>query len=137
MGFELHPQLAADTHEIGELPLSQVVLMNDSRFPWIILVPRVENARDLIDLSSNDQIRLTEEISATSKTLRTLFAPDKLNVAALGNMVPQLHVHVIARRINDAAWPSPVWGVGSARPYAPQTLVETSARLAAKLGISA
>jgi len=115
--FALHPQLAADTFEIGRLELSRVLLMNDSRFPWLILVPEKPDLVDLIDLGNTDLSRLTGEIRRTCVALRELFAPDKLNVAALGNMVPQLHVHVIARFRNDSAWPRPVWGGPPAPPY--------------------
>lgn len=115
--FVLHPQLAADTFEIGRLALSRVLLMNDSRFPWLILVPERADLVDLIDLRVTDHARLTDEIRLVSTALREAFRPDKLNVAALGNMVPQLHVHVIARFRNDAAWPRPVWGGAPAPPY--------------------
>jgi diadenosine tetraphosphate (Ap4A) HIT family hydrolase len=116
-GFALHPQLAADTFEIGKLALSRVLLMNDARFPWLILVPERPDLVDLIDLRATDHARLTDEIRLASTALRTVFRPDKLNVAALGNMVPQLHVHVIARFRTDAAWPRPVWGGPPAPPY--------------------
>jgi diadenosine tetraphosphate (Ap4A) HIT family hydrolase len=115
--FALHPQLAADTFEIGRLELSRVLLMNDSRYPWLILVPEKPELVELIDLGNSDLSRLTAEIRRTCVALRELFAPDKLNVAALGNMVPQLHVHVIARFRNDSAWPRPVWGGPPAPPY--------------------
>jgi diadenosine tetraphosphate (Ap4A) HIT family hydrolase len=115
--FVLHPQLAADTFEIGRLELSRVLLMNDSRFPWLILVPEKPDLVELVDLGNTDLSRLAGEIRRASLALRECFAPDKLNVAALGNMVPQLHVHVIARFRNDSAWPRPVWGGPPAPPY--------------------
>ena len=115
--FALHPQLAADTFEIGRLELSRVLLMNDSRYPWLILVPEKPDLVELVDLGNTDLSRLTGEIRRTSLALRECFSPDKLNVAALGNMVPQLHVHVIARFRNDSAWPRPVWGGPPAPPY--------------------
>lgn len=137
MSFELHDQLAADTITLGTLPLSLALLMNDERFPWIILVPRVDAARDLIDLGYDDQRQLLGEIGTASRALREHFSPDKLNVATLGNMVPQLHVHVIARQTSDAAWPAPVWGVGTPEPYEKPRADKLAATLAATLGISA
>lgn len=116
-GFALHPQLAADTFEIGRLELSRVLLMNDARFPWLILVPERSDLTELVDLRPGELHRLSDEIRRASLGLRELFRPDKLNVAALGNMVPQLHVHVIARFRTDAAWPRPVWGGPPAPPY--------------------
>jgi len=116
--FILDPRLAADTHLVGDLDLSRVLLMDDARFPWLILVPRRANLRELTDLDTGDQQRLLAEIDRCARVLRTLEKPDKLNIAALGNVVAQLHVHVIARRANDAAWPRPVWGFGERVPHA-------------------
>ena len=115
--FLLDPRLAADTHAIGELPLCDLLLMNDARFPWLILVPRIAGARELIDLDEGDQRSLLAEITAVGRALESLVHPDKLNIAALGNVVPQLHVHLIARFAGDAAWPKPVWGQGDAVAY--------------------
>jgi diadenosine tetraphosphate (Ap4A) HIT family hydrolase len=120
--FILDPRLAGDTHLVGDLGLSRVLLMDDARFPWLILVPRRANLRELIDLDANDQQRLLAEINRCAQTLQTQFAPGKLNIAALGNVVAQLHVHVIARHAHDAAWPRPVWGFGERVPYAPPGL---------------
>jgi diadenosine tetraphosphate (Ap4A) HIT family hydrolase len=117
-GWALDAQLARDTTRIGDLPLSRVLLMEDANYPWAILVPRRPGAVELIDLSAEDQAQLTREIASVSTALRTTTDCHKLNVAALGNMVAQLHVHVIARFRDDAAWPRPVWGVAPARPYA-------------------
>ena len=122
--WHLHPQLAEDTVPIIELALSEVRLMDDANHPWLVLVPRVADVTELIDLDAVQRTQLTAEIDATSRALMALFKPDKLNIAALGNMVPQLHVHVIARFLNDIAWPRPVWGVANARRYAPEQLVE-------------
>lgn len=108
--FELDPRLAADTHLLVQWPLCDVMLMDDSRYPWLILVPRVAGARDLIDLDQPARMQLRQETDAAAMTLRDVFAPDKLNVATLGNVVEQLHVHVIARFRDDDAWPAPVWG---------------------------
>ncbi|MGH8172956.1 MAG: HIT domain-containing protein [Rhodanobacteraceae bacterium] len=125
--FPLDPNLEADTHPIGELPLSQLLLMDDARFPWLILVPRIAGARELIDLDEGDQRSLLAEISAVGRAFEALLRPDKLNIAALGNMVPQLHVHLIARYTTDAAWPKPVWGQGERVAY---TESARSARIA-------
>lgn len=123
-GFHLHPQLADDTVPVIELALCEVRLMDDANHPWLVLVPRIADVTELIDLDTAQRTQLTAEIDATSRALKSLFKPDKLNIAALGNMVPQLHVHVIARFRNDIAWPRPVWGVANACPYAPEQLVE-------------
>ena len=120
--FALDPNLLADTHPIGELPLSQLLLMDDARFPWLILVPRIAGARELIDLDEGDQRSLLGEISAVGRAFEALLRPDKLNIAALGNVVAQLHVHVIARTRQDAAWPRPVWGVGTRSAYTSSAL---------------
>lgn len=122
--FQLHPQLAADTLLVAALPLCDVLLMNDANYPWLILVPRVPGASELLDLGESDRARLWREIDIASQALRELFAPDKLNIAALGNVVSQLHVHVIARFKNDAAWPKPVWGAQPAKPYSATEIAE-------------
>lgn len=108
--FALHPQLATDTFAVKELPLCRLVAMDCRALPWLILVPRVAGVRELIDLSESEQQQLMREIARVSELLKQEFKPDKINVAALGNMVPQLHVHVLARFTTDAAWPKPVWG---------------------------
>ncbi len=118
--FVLHPQLAADSLLIRELPLCQLRLINDQQYPWFILVPRLEGARDIIDLSWAEQRQLWHESAWLSHTIRSLYQPDKLNIAALGNMVPHLHVHHIARQKNDMAWPAPVWGKFPAIAYTEQ-----------------
>lgn len=117
--FELHPQLAADGLFLADWPLCRVLRMNDRTYPWLILVPRRANIREIIDLVDEDQQILMQEIARASAALKTLRRPRKINVAALGNMVPQLHVHVIGRDENDAAWPKPVWGVIPASPFPP------------------
>ncbi|MGL4323169.1 MAG: HIT domain-containing protein [Beijerinckiaceae bacterium] len=136
MAFQLHPQLAADTFAVGDLALSSVLLMNDQRFPWLILVPRRADVRDLIDLSESDAGTMSGEIRHASRVLKELFRPHKLNVAALGNMVPQLHIHVLARYQEDAAWPRPVWGVGTAEPYHQALRDERLAMVRRALGVS-
>jgi diadenosine tetraphosphate (Ap4A) HIT family hydrolase len=122
--YELHPQLAADTHPLATLGLCDLRLMDDANYPWLVLVPRVPAARELIDLDATQRHLLTDEIDLAGRLLRGAFRPHKLNVAALGNLVPQLHVHVIAREETDPAWPAPVWGRVAARPYPPEALVE-------------
>ena len=115
--WSLHPQLACDTAPVGDLDLARVLAMNDANYPWVILVPRRAGAVEIIDLDEGDRGRLMGEIAQVSAALAQFTACDKLNVAAIGNVVPQLHVHVVARRTDDAAWPKPVWGVVPARPY--------------------
>ena len=115
--FSLDPQLERDTTTVGDLPLSRVLLSNDANYPWLILVPRLPDIVEIIDLEENAQVQLTAEIARVSAALKSVTACDKLNVAAIGNVVPQLHVHVIARWRNDIAWPKPVWGAAPAKPY--------------------
>jgi diadenosine tetraphosphate (Ap4A) HIT family hydrolase len=115
--FELHPQLAADCFVVGDFPLSQLLLLNDRQYPWFILVPRVAGAREIYLLDVSDQQQLLRESAAICKMLDQELSPDKLNIAALGNMVPQLHVHHIARFESDPAWPAPVWGKMPPQPY--------------------
>ncbi len=117
MPFTLDPKIAADTVAVTPLGLSDLRLMNDARFPWLLLVPRRPGAVEIIDLAKADRAALFEEINAVSAALRAATRCDKLNVAALGNQVRQLHVHVVARFAGDAAWPGPVWGVGDAVAY--------------------
>ncbi len=123
--FELHGTLAADTVKAAQWPLCRVLLMNDSRYPWLILVPARAGMTDLHDLEQADQSQLMTEIDRASHALTQLHAPDKINVAALGNMVPQLHIHVVARFKTDDAWPNPIWGVHPPRPYEAAALADT------------
>lgn len=116
--FILHEQLATDTLVVGDWQLCRLLRMNDRTYPWLILVPRRPEIREIIDLGNEDQHQLMTEIGTASHALRQLHAPDKINVAALGNMVPQLHVHVIGRFTSDPAWPRPIWGVQPAEPFA-------------------
>jgi diadenosine tetraphosphate (Ap4A) HIT family hydrolase len=120
--FELDPRLAADTLVVGETPLCRVLLMNDARYPWLILVPRRGDVTEPFGLSESDQARLWQESMRLGEAMKVHFAADKLNIAALGNQVAQLHVHHIARFRTDYAWPGPVWGVGSAVPYSDAAL---------------
>lgn len=116
--FALHPRLAADTFAVADLSLSRVLLMNDNRFPWLVLVPRLPNAREIIDLAPANRLLLAEEIDRAAAALRELYPTDKLNIGAIGNIVEQLHVHIVARQKIDLAWPGVVWGFGTAIPYA-------------------
>ncbi|GGK08309.1 HIT family protein [Luteimonas terricola] len=131
--YALHPQLAADSHPLAALELCDLQLMDDSNYPWLVLVPRVAGARELLDLDPAQRSALMEEIVRCERLLLDVFQPHKLNVAALGNLVPQLHVHVIARFEHDPAWPAPVWGRVASRPYAPETLVDRVRDLQAAL----
>ena len=117
--FLLDSRLEADTYFIGELILNRVLLMDDSRFPWAILVPKRANIREIIDLELRDRAMLYRETESVMEAMKRLFSPTKLNVAALGNMVPQLHMHVIARFDDDQAWPKPIWSVGQRVRYEP------------------
>jgi diadenosine tetraphosphate (Ap4A) HIT family hydrolase len=131
--FQLDSRLAADTIPLGRLALSRVLLMDDARYPWLILVPERPELAEIIELPEPDRIVLMREIAAVSEVLKALYAPDKLNVGALGNKVRQLHVHVLARFASDAAWPGPVWGVGEAASYPPHMAGVTADRIAASL----
>ena len=117
--WSLHPQLAQDTVPIGDLALARVLLANDANFPWLILVPRRPGLVELIDLEENAQVQLLGEIAAAARALKSITECDKLNIAALGNQVAQLHVHVIARRHSDAAWPKSGWGAAPPTAYSP------------------
>lgn len=115
--FALDPRLQADTCHVTSLPLCDVLLMNDARYAWLILVPRRNGLVEILDLPGAVQIDLWQEIQQAAAALRDVAPCDKLNIGALGNIVRQLHVHVIARKEGDAAWPGPVWGHGRAEPY--------------------
>ena len=122
MKFVLDSRLSADTHQIGDFPLSRALLMNDARYPWVILAPRRSNLVEIIDLSAADRATLIEEIALACSAVRALPEVEKVNVGALGNVVRQLHIHIVGRNARDFTWPGPIWGVGPARPY------ETGAR---------
>jgi diadenosine tetraphosphate (Ap4A) HIT family hydrolase len=121
MTFRLDPRLAADTFPVGDLALCRVMLMNDSRFPWLILVPRRADLGEIFDLAPPERALLIEEAALAGERLKTFARAEKINIGALGNKVRQLHVHVVARLAGDAAWPGPVWGAGHASPYRPET----------------
>ncbi len=118
--WSLHPQLVADTVPVGDLPLARVLLATDANYPWLILVPRRPGLTELIDLDENEQAQLLGEVVNAARVLKHITACDKLNIAALGNQVPQLHVHVVARRRTNAAWPKPVWGAAPPAPTRPR-----------------
>jgi diadenosine tetraphosphate (Ap4A) HIT family hydrolase len=115
--FELHPRLAQDCIPMGNLPLCRLLLMNESRYPWFILVPERTGAGEIYQLPEEDQTQLMRESCELSRTLAVLFRADKMNVASIGNLVPQLHIHHVARYRNDPAWPAPVWGRFEPLPY--------------------
>ena len=117
--FLVHPRLAADTAFVADWRLSRVLLMDDMRYPWVVLVPRRTGVTELFDLAAEDRAMLAEETSRAAQVLKEMSGAAKINIGALGNLVPQLHVHVVARNEGDAAWPGPVWGHGTAVRYGP------------------
>ncbi len=127
--FTLHETLAADTVEAARWPLCRVLLAKDSRYPWLILVPARAGMTEIHRLDADDQAQLMTEITRASRALESLHSPDKINVAALGNMVPQLHIHIVARFRTDAAWPGPIWGAHPAIPYDAAALNATLAAI--------
>jgi len=127
--FELHEALARDCAFVGDLALCRLLLMNDKQYPWLILVPRRAEMREICDLSGDDQLQYLQESNLCSAILRSEFGAEKLNIAALGNMVPQLHIHHIARFSSDPAWPKPVWGQLPAKPYSTDELQGVVAQL--------
>jgi diadenosine tetraphosphate (Ap4A) HIT family hydrolase len=133
VSFALDPRLAADTSLIGDLPLSRALLMNDARYPWVILVPRRPGLAEIIELAADDRARLMEEIALAAGAISGMAGVEKINVGALGNIVRQLHVHVLGRRAGDAAWPGPVWGNGTAEPYEAAAREARAAWLRARL----
>lgn len=136
--FAPDDRLVEDSYPVTELPLSQLRLMNDARYPWLVLIPRRPGAVEVFDLDDDEQHRLWQEASLVGRALKEALGGDKLNIASLGNLVPQLHVHVILRREGDAAWPGPVWGQGRAEPYDLDGLAAMRDRLLAMLeGIDA
>lgn len=131
--FELHPQLFADTVPIGQFTLSLVLLHKDANYPWVILVPKRENVREIYHLTETDQAQLIRESSHLCEVMTSVFAPTKMNVAALGNQVSQLHVHHVARFDTDVAWPRSIWGVIDAVAYTPEDLEKRVDRLRSSL----
>jgi len=127
--WSLHPQLASDTTPVGDLPLSRVLVIQDANYPWLLLVPRRPEIREIIDLDEVAQAQLMTEVTRVARALKDITQCDKLNIAALGNAVPQLHVHVIARRRTDAMWPKPVWGALPPLAHDPEELARFTAAL--------
>ena len=134
MAFTVHEKLAADCESLGDLALCTVLLMRDDRFPWVILVPRLDGLRDFHDLPRQKATVLFDEIDRLSRILVDEFKAEKINVAALGNQVPQLHVHVIGRYPRDAAWPGPVWNAGGAQNVDPAVVARGAEVLRRALG---
>ncbi|MDR5900591.1 MULTISPECIES: HIT family protein [Halomonas] len=131
--FEPDPRLVEDSYPITELPLCQLRLMNDSRFPWLLLIPRRHGVSEVFELSEAQQRQLWRETSRIGQAFKALMEADKLNVASLGNVVEQLHVHLVLRRTDDGLWPGPVWGQGEALPYDLDTLAAMRDRVLAML----
>ena len=129
MEFELDPRLASASSFVADWPLSRVILMNDARFPWLVLVPRRVGATEVFDLNEADRLTLSREYCRAGERLKALTGCKKINICAIGNNVPQLHVHVIGRDEADPVWPSPVWSRGYAVPYEPAALAELLGRL--------
>ncbi|WMS89159.1 HIT family protein [Pleionea litopenaei] len=127
--FSLDQRLKNDCVLLTDLALSQLLLMNDQQYPWLILVPRVADIQEVFELSNQQQGELWKEVAMVSKLLNEEFKPEKINIGALGNIVRQLHVHVVARNKQDVAWPGPVWGAAPAKPYSEDELVEIRSRV--------
>ncbi|MGY3175820.1 HIT domain-containing protein [Pseudomonas moorei] len=127
--FALDPRLQQDTLPIGDFPLCRLLLSNDSNYPWFILVPRRDDISEIFQLDAADQLLLWQETTALAELLKDAFSADKLNVAALGNVVSQLHMHVIVRKHGDVAWPAPVWGKQPAKPYNAEQVAAIRERL--------
>ncbi|MDX1713961.1 HIT domain-containing protein [Vreelandella venusta] len=115
--FELDPRLEADTLPLADLPLCRALLMNDARYPWVVLVPRRASVSEVFELNQDEQAQLWRETIALGAAMKEIFHGDKLNIATLGNVVSQLHMHLVVRYTDDACWPAPVWGNGSPEPY--------------------
>jgi len=131
--FKLHPQLHVDTKEVARWDLCRVLLMNDRNYPWLVLVPQRPNVTEMHQLKPEDRAQLMEEIAQAAQFLEAMTQADKINVAALGNVVPQLHIHIIARFETDLAWPRPIWGVLPVDPYTDDEMTETLSYMKAHL----
>jgi diadenosine tetraphosphate (Ap4A) HIT family hydrolase len=134
--WSLDPQLEQDTDTIGDLVLSRLLVSSDANYPWLLLVPRRPGVSEITDLDAADQQQLMTEIATVSRALKAITACDKLNVAAIGNMVPQLHVHIVARRRDDPAWPKPVWGALPARAWDPAERKRLVAAMRSEVGLA-
>ena len=131
--FQLHPRLQQDCITLGKFDLFQLLMMNDSQYPWFILVPELADITEIYQLSRTERLMLTEESNYLAKNLATLFSADKMNIAAIGNLVPQLHLHHVVRYQSDRAWPAPVWGKFASIPYTDDQLIATITRVKAQL----
>ncbi len=131
--FQLHERLIADTLSVGEFPLCLLLLSNDANYPWTILVPRRADIKEIYQLNDSDRQQLLHESCVLAEAMQALFNPDKLNIATIGNRVPQLHMHHVARTIDDAAWPGPVWGAVPAISYSEEKSRAIKSRLQAQL----
>ncbi len=131
--FQLDPRLESSTLLLGAFPLSLLLLSKDANYPWCILVPAREDMREIYQLTEADRRQLLEESCVLAETLDNLFSAEKINVATIGNMVPQLHMHHVVRFERDAAWPGPVWGAVAAATYPPQLLMKTAERIVTAL----
>jgi diadenosine tetraphosphate (Ap4A) HIT family hydrolase len=127
--FSIDQRLLNNTVFISDLALSRLFIQNDARFPWFVLIPRVADITELYQLSDRDQIQLMTEITQISRYVKDIYKVHKVNVGALGNIVPQLHIHIVGRNVDDVAWPGPVWGVGVAEPYVNEVLQAEIKRL--------
>lgn len=135
MTFQLHPRLEQDCIAVGRFELCRLLMMNDSQYPWFILVPERADLREIYQLSKAERELLTEESSYLAENLAIFYNADKMNIAAIGNMVPQLHIHHIVRYQNDIAWPAPIWGKFDAVPYSERQIAENLARIKDQLGM--
>lgn len=133
MAFELHPRLQQDCVEVGRFQLSRLLMMNDSQYPWFILVPEKAGLREIYQLTNPERELLLGESSYLAENLVALYNADKMNIASIGNQVPQLHIHHIVRYQTDKAWPAPVWGKFDAVPYTQQQITENLTRLRDRL----
>ena len=131
--FQLHPRLQKDCIAIGRFELCRLLMMDDQHYPWFVLVPEISGIREIHELSKSDRLLLWDESNYLAEQLALLFRADKMNIAAIGNVVPQLHIHHIVRYENDAAWPKPVWGFADALPYTAQQLEDNLALLCSGL----
>jgi diadenosine tetraphosphate (Ap4A) HIT family hydrolase len=135
MTFQLHPRLKEDCIAIGRFELCQLLMMNDSQYPWFILVPERADVQEIYQLSKTERELLTEESSYLAENLAALYQADKMNIAAIGNIVPQLHIHHIVRYQTDKAWPAPVWGKFDAVPYTERKIADNVARIKERLNM--
>lgn len=135
MNFQLHPRMEQDCIPVGRFELCRLLMMNDNQYPWFILVPERADIKEIYQLNKQERELLSEESNYLSENLAQLYQADKMNIAAIGNMVPQLHIHHIVRYKTDRAWPAPVWGKFDAVPYTEQQIAETLTRVRASLGL--